>query len=441
MQLIKTEFQRKLIVSKGIQVYNKDTMCYKTWNDITISLPRRTASWCCKTNLTLDQIKETTFDMDILNEHGVDFLFNHPILQKRKNDLVNGIRCPDCNGCWATEDISGESHRTLYMENSHQATSLPEGELFDLDTPATFIELDLTNKCNLACVYCGPEHSTRWQKELKIVREPDTNEELFHKVMELFSEYCTTTLKDTKYINISLLGGEPFFTEHMYVFLDYLSSKVHNNISPDTELTVYITTSMSFPKHKFDRFIEIVKNTPNIIYIMQLSGEAIGRRSELVRWGQDFEQWNNNLDMFFKESLEANNLVLGFGCAHNSLSLPYFKDFLVYINDKMKAIDYKRKVWFHINYVEGPSHYAMTMLDKRHAQAVTEQIDYMENEMINLYKKDEYVIMLKSLRSLILNSIVTPEMKKIASQEFTILEDRRKISFKSEFPHFNELVE
>ena len=70
-------------------------MCYKTWNDITISLPRRTASWCCKTNLTPDQIKETTFDMDILNEHGVDFLFNHPILKKRKNDLVNGLRCPD----------------------------------------------------------------------------------------------------------------------------------------------------------------------------------------------------------------------------------------------------------------------------------------------------------------------------------------------------------
>ena len=55
-------------------------------------------------------------------------------------------------------------------------------------------------------------------------------------------------------------------------------------------------------------------------------------------------------------------------------------------------------------------------------------------------EKDEYVDMLKSLRSLILNSTVTPEMKQFASQEFKILEDRRKISFKSEFPHFSELV-
>jgi len=173
---------------------------------------------------------------------------------------------------------------------------------------------------------------------------------------------------------------------------------------------------------------------------MQLSGEAVGRRSELIRWGQDFKQWDNNLDKFFAESTKLENLILGFGCAHNSLSLPYFKDYLVYINDKMKAIDYKKQIWFMINYVEGPMHCATTMLDKRHAQAVTEQIDFMENEMINLYQKDEYVLMLESLRNLVLNSIVTPVMKKFASQEFKLLEDRRKISFKSEFPHFDELV-
>jgi len=420
-------------------VYNKDTMCFKTWNDITISLPRKAVTWCCKSNFTPDQVKETTFDMNILNEKGVDFLFNHPILQNRKNDLINGIRCPDCNGCWATEDISSESHRTLYTD-IYKSKYLPDGELFDTTTPATFIELELTNKCNLACVYCGPQHSTRWQKELKIVREPDTDEEIFHKVMSLFSEYCNTALKNTKYINISLLGGEPFFTEHMYVFLDYLISNVHDNISPDTEVTVTITTGMSFPKHKLDRFIEIVKSTPNIIYIMQLSGEAIGEQSEMIRWGQNFDQWDQNLDVFFKESSKVNNLILGFGCAHNCLSLPYFKDFLVYINNKMVVLDHKKLVWFHINYIEYPSHFSVPMLDKRHAQAVTEQIDYMENEMINLYQKDEYVAMLKSLRSLILNSDVTPEMKRKATKEFKMLEDRRDISFKSQFPHFDELI-
>ena len=426
MLLIKTEFQRKTY-DKGIQVYNKDTMCYKTWNDIIISLPKKTVSWCCKTDLTAQQIKETTFDLDILNTRGIDFLFNHPILQSRKNDLATGIRCPDCHVCWESEDRSGESHRTLYTNHSAK---------FDYDTPVTFIELELTNKCNLACVYCGPQLSSRWQKELK-QRHPDTEDEIFHKVMELFTEYCNTKLTNEPYINISLLGGEPFFTDHMCIFLEYLS-KFH--VKPEQEVTVTITTGMAFPEKKFTKFIELIERTPNIIYIMQLSGEAIDERAELIRWGLNFETWNNNLDMFLTESARLKNLVIGFGCAHNALSLPYFKDYLVYINNKLAEHDYKSDVWFLVNYIEDPEHLSISMLDRHHADAVTEQIEYMENEMSNVYQKNGYITMLKSIRKQILNANVTPEMKQNASKEFEMLEDRRKVSYKSQFPHFDEII-
>ena len=413
-------------------MYNKDTMCYKTWNDIIISLPKKTVSWCCKTNLTAQQTKETTFDLDILNTQGIDFLFNHPILQKRKNDLATGIRCPDCHVCWESEDRAGESHRTLYTKTYESKNPGP----FAVDTPATFIELELTNKCNLACVYCGPQLSSRWQKELK-QRHPDTEDDIFHKVMELFTEYCNTKLTNEPYINISLLGGEPFFTDHMYIFLDYLSNF---HVNPEQEVTVTITTGMAFPEKKFTKFIELIERTPNIIYIMQLSGEAIDERAELIRWGLDFETWNNNLDMFLTESARLNNLFIGFGCAHNALSLPYFKDYLVYINNKLAEHDYKSDVWFLINYIEEPEHLSIPMLDSYHADAVTEQIEYMENEMTNLYKKDEYITMLKSLRNQILNSNITPEMKQNASEQFKMLEGRRKVSYKSQFPHFDEII-
>ena len=402
-------------------MYNKDTMCYKTWNDIIISLPKKTVSWCCKTNLTAQQTKETTFDLDILDTQGIDFLFNHPILQKRKNDLATGVRCQDCHVCWESEDLSGESHRTLYTKTYESKHS---GD-FDIDTPATFIELELTNKCNQACVYCGPQLSSRWQKELK-QRHPDTEDQIFHKVMELFTEYFNTKLTDAPYINISLLGGEPFFTDHMYIFLEYLS-KLH--VNSEQEITVTL-----------DKFIELIGLTPNIIYIMQLSGEAIGRKTELIRWGLDFENWNINLDMFLTEAKRLDNLVIGFGCAHSSLSLPYFKEFLVYINTKLIEHEYKSDVWFHVNYIEEPDYLSISMLDKHHADAVTEQIEYMENEMTNLYRKDDYITMLKSLRKQIRNQTVTPELKSYAAKEFKKLEDRRKISFKSEFPHFDELV-
>ena len=140
--------------------------------------------------------------------------------------------------------------------------------------------------------------------------------------------------------------------------------------------------------------------------------------------------------MFLTESTRLDNMVIGFGCAHNALSLPYFKDFLVYINKKLAKHEYKSLVWFLINYIEEPQHLSISMLNSHHADAVTEQIEYMENEMTNLYKKDEYTTMLKSLRNQILNANVTPEMKQNASEEFKMLEDRRKVSYKSQFPHF-----
>ena len=428
-----------------MQVYNKDTMCYKTWNDIIISLPKKTVNWCCKANLNVQQTKETTFDLDILNTQGIDFLFNHPILQKRKNDLATGIRCPDCWVCWESEDRSGESHRTLYTK-SHESKKFFDVQVkgkqlasgFDYNTPFTLIELELTNKCNLACVYCYPKLSSRWQKELK-QRHPDTEDEIFHKVMELLTEYFNTALAQSSFINISLLGGEPFFTDHMYIFLEYLS-KFH--VKPEQKVSVVITTSMAFPEKKFKKFIELIERTPNIIYVMQLSGEAIEKRAELIRWGLDFEKWNDNLGMFLKESARLGNdrLVIGFGCAHSCLSLPYFKDFLVYINNKMKEHDYNLEFWIGVNYIEEPQHLSISMLDSHHADAVTEQIEYMENEMPNLYKKDEYITMLKSLRNQILNANVTPEMKQTASKQFKMLEDRRKVSYKSQFPHFDELI-
>ena len=56
-----------------------------------------------------------------------------------------------------------------------------------------------------------------------------------------------------------------------------------------------------------------------------------------------------NLDLFFEKSKDIDNLIIGFGCAHNSLSLPYFKDFLVYLNDKINKYEYDKTILFYRN--------------------------------------------------------------------------------------------
>ena len=119
---------------------------------------------------------------------------------------------------------------------------------------------------------------------------------------------------------------------------------------------------------------------------MQLSGEALGRKSELIRWGLDFNKWDDNLNLFFKQAKEIDNLILGFGCAHNSLSLPYFKDFLVHLNDKITQFEFDKDIIMHQNWVDNPEHLAVSALDPKHAGKIDEQIDYFKNYAGNFLK-------------------------------------------------------
>ena len=394
-------------------------------------------------------MKELTFDMNTLTE---DFLFNHPILQQRKHDLSGGVYNKDCEMCWKTESSGGSSVRTEYMKTydyhlikqwrkskNHPKLRIDfHKEMKKLDN-FKFIEIELTNKCNMACVYCWGGSSTRWQKELG-QRFPDTDDMMFDKLLGILNSYWHKSLKDKHHVNFSLLGGEPFFTEHMFRFIENFMININDTQTrPDQKVVVTVTTNLNFPKKKFDTFIELVKRTPNIQYEMQLSGEALGRKSELIRWGLDFKKWDENLDLFFDKSNEIDNLVLGFGCAHNSLSLPYFKDFLMYMQDKINKFKYEKPIIMHSNWVDNPEHLSVSAIDPKHAKTVQEQIDYFKNMNGNFMHKQKYISLMETMKALVESEVET-NTKNFARKQFDILENRRKISFSEHFPHFQELV-
>jgi sulfatase maturation enzyme AslB (radical SAM superfamily) len=430
----------------------KNTMCFKTWNDLIISLPQRTVKWCCKTKLTPEQDKQVTFDLDILERDGLDFFINHPVLAQRKYDLSGGTRSPDCIGCWRSEDVSDRSVRTEYTRNfdplwihrlektdNHPKKAVQfNQELQDYDG-FRFIELELTNKCNMACVYCWEGSSTRWQKETGN-RMPDTDDAIFNKVIDLLNEYWEGDLGKHDYVNFSLLGGEPFFTDHMYQFLEEFVVNLNDTKRKEQVILITVTTNLNFPSHKFDKFIELVKRTPNIIYMMQLSNESVGRRSEIVRWGLNWDTWDKNLDAFFVQAKENKNLSMGFGCAHNSLSYPYFKEYLEYINEKVIQHEYTREITMHTNWVDNPEYLSVRMINPDMEYIAQEIIDYFENEFTaNVRQKAKYINVLKTLKSHVLAE-VDEYHKKEAYKSFEGLEKRRNISFVEHFPHYNDLI-
>jgi organic radical activating enzyme len=415
-----------------------NTMCFRTWNDLIISLPEKTVKWCCKTNETTQQRKDSTFDLNTLETQGLDFLLNHPILQKRKHELSTGIQSKDCSDCWESEKKSGVSTRTMFSRDNKWLLDQNLDITKDL---VQYIEIVLTNKCNMACTYCWEGLSSRWQKETGL-KFPDTEDAIFEKLLELLNEYWNTTLKYKKFVTFSILGGEPFFTNHMYKFIEEFMVNVNDSVTEGQQVHLFVTTNLNFPDYKLNQFIELVKKTPNIRYEMKVSGEALGRQSELIRWGLDFSKWDNNVESFFRLSKDIDNLLIGFAPAHSSLSLPYFKDFLVYLNDKINKFNYTKEITMEHNWIQSPKWLQLENLHPKHAKAVQEQIDYLSS-MSGYFGpggKDRYLQMLKILKTIV-ETEVDITSKQEAKEQFKKLEKRRNISFAEHFAHYHELIE
>ena len=428
-------------------MYNiDDTMCWKAWSDLMISLPNKSVKWCCKTSYTKKQSQELKFDADTLD---LEFLINHPILQKRKRELSSGIKSTDCKQCWENEAKSGVSTRITsqkqieyLMLNTRYNKLKKSGEFSDTVSALDLIhdiEIELTNKCNMACVYCWEGLSSRWQKETG-KKFSDTDDIVFDKVIDLLNEYWDKKLKHSGYVNFKLQGGEPFFTEHMFEFIERFLKRIDAEKGPRQQIFVNITTNLNFPKQKLDRFIELVKETTGINYTIQASCEATGKQAEIIRWGLNWKNWDSNFRKFLSESVSLNNLHIGIGCSHNSLSIPYFLDFVKYIDNTIADLKYKKAIIYHRNWVDNPEYMSPGTLEQHHIDAVDDTINYLKNESpTNIIEKPLLIENLRNIRAMI-GKKTSDNIKHESYEKFTRLEQRRGISFAEHFPHYSELI-
>lgn len=422
------------------------TMCWKTWNDLIISLPSKRVKWCCKTTQTTEQQQQATFDEHTLS---VDFLTNHPILTQRKKELAGGIQSLDCEYCWANEHKSGDSVRTFYNKNNHSTEwhllQFPNKARENFDTATRdgtrFIEFELTNRCNMACMYCWEGLSSRWQKEMKNPF-PDTEDVIFDKSLEVLTEYYNTHLHNNDRTIISLLGGEPFFTDHIFRFSEDFLYNINDNIPQDKELAVVLTTNLNFSSPKIiERFTEILKHTQNVHWVLQISVEAIGNKSEMIRWGKNWDLFDSTLDKFYTLSKKYPNLTLGYGSAHNSLSIPYIRELYEYIKKKEIQHNYDKYIHFHTNWVDVPSHMGVALVDKSFAPMVDDAIEYFKQNFDNekRYNTNEHLETLIKIRNIV-DSDVSDNDKERAREQFDIVAKRRNINFQDVFPHFDSMI-
>ena len=125
--------------------------------------------------------------------------------------------------------------------------------------------------CNLACVTCGPDASTRWQKELGIPITPGNPREIDQD----------TIVAARKMTGVVICGGEPM--------LNFSSQTMLENLHSDQNVRVHFNGTV-MPRQSF---MDQSARFKRIQYCFSIDG--VGKRFEYLRWPAQWDQVVENI--------------------------------------------------------------------------------------------------------------------------------------------------
>ena len=332
---------KQLLDSKGCG------FCVAKWSQVTMHLG---------TGLTHSCHHPTPHKIDLEElKKNPGALHNTSVKKKARKQMLNGERPAECDYCWRIEDNAKETGSETYSDRVYKSLdswSIGEHDkIINLtgeedDIYPTYLEVSFSNVCNFKCSYCNPSFSSKWVQEIKNhgwytlpeegynftdnVQIPESEDnpytDAFWKWFPKAKEHLHT---------LRITGGEPLMSKHTFKLLE----EIRDNPTPNMELS--INTNGNAPAKNWKRFLDIITDICNQNKVKKftlfISCEGWGERSEYSRDGMDFEEFQNNVEDFLRNT---HNSRLVFMTAFNLFAVTNFMPFLKYVFQLKKDFNY-----------------------------------------------------------------------------------------------------
>lgn len=303
-------------------------------------------------------VKDTSFH-DYKNS-----LFYKNIKDKMKSGWHEG-----CYKCQEEENRDVDSMR-------HRFGRLMQG----IDQNLEFIEISLSNECNLACKMCGPWASSTWQKitkqndEVHEFRKPSNFENTVN-VKTAFNNLDLNNLATLK-----LLGGEPFITPQTKDLFEYIDTSAGLS-----KINFMTNTNMTFFPDKLMKYLNKFKALG-----ISLSIDGFDKINDYVRYKSD---WSNVCDVMDKwiqfRDTSSTNVTLKFTTCLNAYNVHQGVDIIELAN--------KHNIEYNQSFIMGPDYLTIQALpseyvkiinnnlkEKKHSDHITSYLDkYVYNDNLN----------------------------------------------------------
>ena len=276
------------------------------------------------------------------------------ILQSKKNleiktQMLNKEFPNNCKGCYFQEKDRATSFESISSRLYYAKEIGPFIDNSLLDNKNNFnlkhVDLRWNNKCNQACVYCGPANSSKWATELsKTVKSDKEN-------VKKVRQFVFKNIKTLK--NVYLAGGEPLLINENKEFLKLL-------LEQNPNIHIRVNTNLSSTKTGVFQLLCKFKNVH-----WTVSVETIKEEYEYVRYHGSWEDFKNNL-----KHIQTLNHKISFNMLY----------FILNYKSVFDCIDYFKSIGFHNNsFILGPLSTPL-FLNIRHLPK------HIKDEVITIFK-------------------------------------------------------
>lgn len=304
----------------------KNTLCSKAWTDLNIDFAKRRLRHCCK----------TTFE-SFPNELTFDFFNNSANIKQQRKDLLNGVEHSSCNHCWLSYEQTG----TAYRDFENRWTNIS-----DVNSNIRFIEIMLDNICDMSCIYCDSDFSS------KIAAEKQMKQPLMQPIdkdLDIFIDWLISVLEQqSESCTLSFLGGEITYSKNFFKFISRL---LDATVLHDKEIVISFLTNGNSDKQRLQKMLEVLDVLPTRWSVnVCMSNEATGDAGELVRWGVSWNRFKHNLSQYIQHPR------LEFLCLSPTpciFTIPEMLTYFEWVFDKIK--EYNKKITIAGNWIVYPT--------------------------------------------------------------------------------------
>jgi len=317
-----------------------NTFCISPWTEIHVDQEGR-IGFCCVHKNFVGHIKDVKFSDT----------FNGAEYKLARQQTINNIWPSGCQLCENSEKYSNSSMRYNNWEEYKGVSNTD----VDFNNPIQQIKkfkVDFSNACNLRCTMCSPHRSTGWYKDIKVIEDNLTEDEVSRVVFNpknrdyglpiSFIDDNLDVILKTELIDVS--GGEPFYMPQFKYLVDKL---IKHNYQGKLKI---ITNLTLVDKEYFEKI-----KTLNSMLVVSMDG--INDLYEYIRPSIPFGKYKGvDIQNRIKEYSQHLNLTIAY--TPQLMNVYNISDYLTWL----ETFKYSNDVGYHFNSpLTGPKYLSISV--------------------------------------------------------------------------------